>query len=288
MIIPVISAIAATLGIWMIIIPALILALIMFRDQIFLIFQNIYLTITTVLTAVWMFVSQIFNTIYLIVLTIFNAIWGVISYILTQIFILFQFIFLSIKFVVEATLAIISAIIQTVLNAIWGVIGTTLTGWWNEFKTAFNNIKNTVTSVFQSVHDWFVDKLNSLWSKVTDITTKIWNAFKTMADGISSALRSIKFPHLSIGSGKVTVAGHEISYPTINVDWYKQGGWVENTGLAVVHRGEYVLSRDMLEGKKSPAVGVGNMINNYLYATVNTQVDLDYLAYKLAYMLRNV
>jgi hypothetical protein len=176
------------------------------------------------------------------------------------------------------------------LNAIWGVIGTTLTGWWNSFNTHLNNIKNTVQSIYNSVHDWFVGKLNETWRAVEDITGKIWNAFRNMANGIMNALRSIKFPHLSIGEGSVTIMGHEIKYPKLNVDWYEKGGWVKNTGLAVVHAGEYVLSRDMLRGRENPEVGVGKQqyVYNTIYANVNTQVDLDYLAYKLAYQLRNI
>jgi hypothetical protein len=185
---------------------------------------------------------------------------------------------------------IISTIISTILNAIWSVIGTTLTGWWNSFNTHLNNIKNTVQSIYNSVHDWFVRKLNETWKAVEDITGKIWNAFKNMASGIMNALRSIKFPRLSISEGSITIMGKEIKYPKLNVDWYEKGGWVRNTGLAVVHAGEYVLSRDMLRGRENPEVGVGKQqyIYNTIYANVNTQVDLDYLAYKLAYQLRNI
>jgi len=270
-------------------ISLLITAFVLFKDQIFLILQNIYLTVSTIFTQIWMFISNIFMMIFNIVSTILSSIWAVISYILTQIFTFFQFIFLAIKAVVEIVFTIISTIISTILDAIWGVIGSTLTGWWNTFKTYLNAIKNTVQSIYNSVHDWFVDKLNKTWKAVTDITKKIWDAFKNMAKGIMDALRSIKFPHLSIGEGSVTIMGKEIKYPKLNVDWYQEGGWVRRTGLAVVHAGEYVLSRDMLRGQKNPEVGIGKQqyVYNTIYANVNTQVDLDYLAYKLSYMLRN-
>ena len=271
-------------------ISLLIATFVLFQTQITSIIQNIYLTISMIFTQIWIFISNIFMAIFNVVYSILSSIWNVIFYILTQIFTFFQFIFLAIKTLVEITLTIISTIISTILNAIWGVIGTTLTGWWNSFNTHLNNIKNTVQSIYNSVHDWFVGKLNETWKAVEDITGKIWNAFRNMANGIMNALRSIKFPHLSIGEGSITIMGHEIKYPKLNVDWYEKGGWVKNTGLAVVHAGEYVLSRDMLRGRENPEVGVGKQqyVYNTIYANVNTQVDLDYLAYKLAYQLRNI
>jgi len=270
-------------------ISLLIAAFVLFKDQITLILQNIYLTVSSIFTQIWMFISNIFMMIFNIVSTILLSIWNVVSYILTQIFTFFQFIFLSIKTLVEIVLTVISTIISNILNAIWGVIGTTLTGWWNTFNTHLNNIKNTVKSIYTSVHDWFVNKLNQTWIAVKSITQKIWDAFRNMAKGIMDALRSIKFPRLSISEGSITIMGKEIKYPKLNVDWYQEGGWVRRTGLAVVHAGEYVLSRDMLRGQKNPEVGIGKQqyVYNTIYANVNTQVDLDYLAYKLSYMLRN-
>jgi len=271
------------------VISLLIAAFILFGNQIMTILNNVFLTVFNIFTQIWIFISGVFMMIFNIVFTILSAIWSVISYILTQIFTFFQFIFLAIKTVIEIVFTVISTIISTILNAIWDVIGSTLTGWWNTFKTHLNNIKNTVQSIYNSVHDWFTKKLNETWKAVEDIAGKIWNSFKNMAKGITDALKSIKFPHLSIGEGSVTIMGKEIKYPKLHVDWYEKGGWVRNTGLAVVHAGEYVLSRDMLRGRENPEVGVGKQqyVYNTIYANVNTQVDLDYLAYKLSYMLRN-
>jgi hypothetical protein len=271
-------------------ISLLIATFVLFQNQITSIIQNIYLTISMIFTQIWTFINNIFMAIFNVIYSILSSIWNVVSYILTQIFTFFQFIFLTIKTLVEITLVIISTIISTILNAIWGVIGTTLTRWWNSFNTHLNNIKNTVQSIYNSVHNWFVNKLNETWRSVENITGKIWNAFKNMANGIMNALRSIKFPRLSISEGSITIMGKEIKYPKLNVDWYEKGGWVRNTGLAVVHAGEYVLSRDMLRGRENPEVGIGKQqyVYNTIYANVNTQVDLDYLAYKLAYQLRNL
>ena len=82
--------------------------------------------------------------------------------------------------------------------------------------------------------------------------------------------------------------GHRIEYPKLNVDWYEQGGWVKNTGLAVVHQGEYVLSKDMLAGRQSPDNRIFNQNksqNITINAVINNPLDWDLLINKLGWKL---
>lgn len=251
------------------------------------------------LTLLWTFWSFIFNTIYTLVSFIFQGIWAVIQIVMAYIQAGIETALNAIWAIFGGTLTAIWNTVTTVFNTIWTTISTIMTtvfnfvksilnSIWSAFVSAFNSVSNTVKTVFQEVYDWFSDKLTAFWNKVTEITGKVKQAFQTMADGIMSALRTIKFPHLSIGSGTVNVAGKEIQYPKLDVAWYKNGGWVGDTGLAVVHEGEYVLSKDMLAGRTQAAVGSNSYSQPItIYANINTEVDLDMLAYKLAYVMRN-
>lgn len=235
-------------------------------------------------------IIMILNELYLFISGIFNQIWGVISYILNTIFTLFQFIFLSIKTLVEIIMTAISVFILTIMNSIKGVVNVILTAIFGDFNSKFNQIKNIIITIFSQAYNWFKSKLDTFANMVDSVTSRVLGFFKRMADGITSVLRSIKFPHLSIGEGSITIMGKEIKYPKLNVDWYEQGGWVRNTGLAMLHAGEYVLSRDMLAGRQPIGAPVYNYSNSYapvVNAVINTPIDLDYLAYKLSWQLRN-
>ena len=62
-----------------------------------------------------------------------------------------------------------------------------------------------------------------------------------------------------------------------------------STGLAMLHAGEFVLSKDMLEGRKNIPSQVQNTFNQpiNIEATMSSEMDFDLLGYKLAWELRN-
>lgn len=189
------------------------------------------------------------------------------------------------------------SIVPDLVNAIleWFTIlktkGTEIVqGIKDKLVSIWNSIKETVSNTVSSMISDLMGRFDSFKERVFSVAESILGKFKSMAEGITNALKSIKFPHLSIGEGAVTVAGQEIKYPKLNVDWYKNGGWVDNTGLAVVHQGEFVLSRNMLEGKQPIP---GNLTtNNTTYQTpvnvtavINNEMDAWTLGNILGYEL---
>jgi len=206
---------------------------------------------------------------------------------------IFQGIFDTITGALSAVLAFIGGFIQGVIDFFQNLYDTLIghsiipdmvngiIAWFTTLKTKasdiVNNIKTKITDTWNSIKTsvsdtvstmvtFISDKFETMYSKVVDIKDRIVAKFRDLADGITNALKSIKFPHLSIGEGSTTVAGKEIKYPKLDVDWYEKGGWVGNTGLAMVHEGEFVLSKDMLHGKKELPQGV---TNNFSGASVN-------------------
>jgi hypothetical protein len=75
----------------------------------------------------------------------------------------------------------------------------------------------------------------------------------------------------------------------LKIPGFANGGWVDQTGLALVHQGEFVMSRDMLAGRQpvpssvttnnSSAVNIGAVY-------VQNQGDIDGLTQQLAFMLK--
>ena len=172
---------------------------------------------------------------------------------------------------------------KTFLQVTHDAIKTTITNAWNAIKTS-------IISLVNQALDPVKEKWNAFKENLISGAQQLWEKIVDMANRIKAALQSIKFPHLSIGEGTVSVGGKEVKYPTINVDWYKNGGWVDNTGLAVVHQGEFVMSKNMLEGKQ-PIPGNLNTTNNsysspvYVTAIVNNEMDVVQMAHLIGYEL---
>lgn len=131
----------------------------------------------------------------------------------------------------------------------------------------------------KAVGDFFV----GLGKTISGVVNGIVSGIKGMVDSVIDSINRLIHGVNGVGS-KIGLGGAKIP----DIPKFEQGGYVPQTGLALVHQGEYVLSRDMLAGRQAAGVPVSNYnqpIN--VYATVANDVDLNYLAYKLAYELRN-
>lgn len=236
------------------------------------VFSNIFTTITTIVTAIWNFISPIITAIGAIFSTVFNAIWAVVSYVFQTIKVLFDFYIGSYIALIQVGLATI----QAVWNKIWGALAPYIIPVWNI-------IKDTVGKAIE----WLTSKFDSWHKAISNTVSAIVKLFQNLADGVMAALKMIKFPHLSLGEGTANILGKEIKYPKLDVSWYEQGGWVPNNGLAYLHAGEYVLSKDMLAGRQAimaPVTNNNTPIN--INAVINDPGDIDTLSQKLAFYLK--
>ncbi len=197
-------------------------------------------------------------------------------------------------------IAILTSPITLVILAIIALIAIVvlLVTHWNIVKQKALEVWATVSQAWQGLMVDVHTAIDSMMKKIdewhTGIETAVNNVigfFKKLADGVMAALQSIKFPHLAIGEGHAKILGKDIGYPTFNVDWYEHGGFVPSTGLAMLHAGEFVLSRDMLSGR----MGVPQQIQQTtkynqpinIYANINSQMDLNLLGYKIGFAVRN-
>ncbi len=286
-------------------------------------FSFIAAFLTAIMLTIWDGLMVVWNAIVLAITAVMEVLKMVIS-------LAWQAIVLAIQTYVTPIISWLTAVwsqfsawltalynqIVAMITAAWNNIKTTITNivnpmiaWvqekWNQLKTfiqqahdairdtvttAWNNIKSTITSLVQQALDPVQQRWNAFKENLISGAQQLWDKIVEMANGIKSALQSIKFPRLSIGEGSVSVGGHEVKYPKINVDWYKNGGWVDNTGLAVVHQGEFVLSKNMLDGKQPIPGNISNTNNTYsqpVYVTaiVNNQMDVVQMAHLIGYEL---
>lgn len=225
----------------------------------------------------------IYNTVANMVLTIFNLVAGFIAGVVDFFYNLYMTL-------------VGGSIVPDMVNAIIRWFNVLYNGAMNIFNAvksfiinAWNTISTSVTSAITNMVTTATQKLNAFKDGVIRMKDAIVGAFKSLADGIMSALRTIKFPHLSIGTGETEIGGRKIQYPKLDVSWYEKGGYVPKTGLAMLHAGEFVMSKNMLQGNASVPSYVTENFNQPISITniVNGQADLDSLGYQLAWAMRN-
>lgn len=134
-----------------------------------------------------------------------------------------------------------------------------------------NPLTGVVSNIFNNVKNAAVGKMNELLSAVSGIWDRVRGIFDSIRNAAQSAIDTVN-RSFSAG-GKVGVRA------------YETGGWVPNTGPAILHAGEYVLSRDMLAGRQPIAAPIpsGNQKSVNIEAVyVNNTSDIDTLMRRIS------
>jgi tape measure domain-containing protein len=129
------------------------------------------------------------------------------------------------------------------------------------------------------------DEVIAAQDNVTAAVNRQRTAWDSVKEAIQSAFNKAREWDLL---GKSGPGGAGASALLSNLPRFANGGWVPNTGLAVVHQGEYVLSRDMLAGRQRIEAPITNNRNSNI--TMNnhfhTDVSPDQVIRQLSFALK--
>lgn len=151
-------------------------------------------------------------------------------------------------------------------------IGKELPTWPVKIKEFLQSIPGIVSTIFNDMKEGALGKMKELWEGVTGWWEKIKDIFENIKHAINDAIGSVKS---GFEAGKISGRS------------FQEGGFVPSTGLAYLHAGEFVLSRDMLSGRSSVPSSVTN--TNYSNpvnidkVVVEDIADIDLLAQRLAF-----
>jgi len=131
-----------------------------------------------------------------------------------------------------------------------------------------------VTQVFDDVKKGALTKMEELWKGITDWWTKIKDIFTQLGNMVNDTLGKVA---QGIEAGKKGFTSRQY------------GGYVPTTGLAMLHEGEFVVSKDMQAGRSAISSSVSHTYNQpiTINPTLSGEPDFDLLGYKLAWVLRN-
>ena len=116
-------------------------------------------------------------------------------------------------------------------------IKANLIATWNSINTSVANVinamKNTITSVFSSIKSTAISIWNGIKTAIVSPISNAYNTVKGWIDKIKNLFplkvgkifSNLKVPHIKVSGGKAPFGiGGKGTAPSINVDWYAQGG----------------------------------------------------------------
>lgn len=129
-------------------------------------------------------------------------------------------------------------------------------------------------TIWEQVSTTVVDQLKATWELGGVYVDKILGWFDDMNKKAKDAIVSFK---------EAFKVGRE------GAPSFQFGGFVPQTGTALLHKGEFVLSRNMLEGRVQAPSSIQEVFNQpiNINANISNEIDLDLLGDRLAFALRN-
>ncbi|AEE98024.1 phage tail tape measure protein [Mahella australiensis] len=193
--------------------------------------------------------------------------------------------------------------LKNLLSTVWNAIKNTASNLWNGLKntasTVWEGIKNVIMTPINSIKDL----LSGVWNGITSTASEAWNGLRKAAsdifgkvkDAILSPFRNlhIPLPHFSFSIKHTKIAGINVPYPDVDVNWYKEGAIFTSPSIIGVGEAgaEAVVPLDQLTGIVRDALkqvgGVTNHQNAPLLYIENMSVRNDQDIDKLSQAIYN-
>ena len=253
------------------------------KDIIIAAWESIKSAVSTAVNAVSNVISTVFNAVKSFIQTVMNGIQSIFTTVWNAIKSAVTTVANAIKSVITTVWNAISSVTSSVFNAVKGVATSVWNGIKSAIETAVNAVKSVVTSVWNSiksttssVFDGIKGTATSVWNSIKSaIETPInaaKNAVKSAIDKIKSffnfswSLPKLKLPHISI-SGKFSLSPPSV--PKFGIEWYKEGGVMENPTLFGINQ---ITGRAMVGGESGPeAIAPIDVLQQYVRDAVRAE-----------------
>jgi hypothetical protein len=226
-----------------VLVPAMQAVWTFISEQVFPLFETLWAWLQETIPAAIQVLTDFWTNTLLPAITI---IWDFISQQLIPLFmVLAELLVVVVGKAIEGLVMLWNEKFLPAIKAIWGFIDKYL-------MPIFRDIAKVVVDVLGAAFEWarvhilnpFIDALTFILGYIDDIRQAI--------RGLTSALAGVKLP--AAGGG------------TTSTPEYQEGGYVPRTGMAMIHGGEFVLSKAMLGELstilKSQAVMAQNMVQS--------------------------
>lgn len=163
----------------------------------------------------------------------------------------------------------------------WDWISSRASEAWDNLKIVFGFVDQYGIQPVHAAISWFADEWDTIWNAIASTVDNIYNTYiKPIFDKIAGSISSVK----SGVSGFLNAPG-DAGRAFAHMLGFDEGGWVPGTPgapiPAVVHGGEFVVSRDMLAGRQAMPfqlggpVGAGSPARSVIENRVHVYIDGD-------------
>lgn len=251
------------------------------RDSIVLAFQGILLSITETITLV----QETITTGFMNILTSFTNLFtvdipfavgfaiGFLSVAIPQMVgdMVTAISTLPAQFMAVFQLVVTNTIERITFVANW--LKTELSAWPGRIQGFIMSIPTIVGTIFENAKTAVLNKMREMFEGVE----MWWNKIKGILEAIKSAAEA---------AISAVARGLEAGRKVVSRQF---GGFVPTTGLALLHAGEFVVSKDMQAGRAPISPSVANNFNQpiTINASIQSEPDWDALGFRLAWILRN-
>lgn len=131
-----------------------------------------------------------------------------------------------------------SGTVVPLLEAALDILGGDFEGAADNIRTAFDNMKSTIMSRVEAIRSFIEPKFQAIKTAITTPIENAKNAVKSAIDRIKGIFNTtlsfphIKLPHFRINGGEIPWGiGGKGHAPSIGIDWYAKGGFVDGATL---------------------------------------------------------
>lgn len=175
--------------------------------------------------------------------------------------------------------------VKLIIGIAWELIKVIVRTAWSYIETIIKVGLALMQGDWKGAWTAITDMFKTQWTIMEEFIKGVWGRIKSyVASGVNGLIDIIN--GFIDGVNKLSIDGKGFSINRLSPVSFDKGGWVNSSGLAMVHKGEYVLSRDMLAGRQP----VASNVNNYsqpisVNAVINNQMDAFELAHILGFEL---
>ena len=131
-----------------------------------------------------------------------------------------------------------SGTVVPLLESALDILGGDFEGAAANIRTAFDNMKTTIMSRVEAIRSFIGPKFQAIKTAITTPIENARNAIKSAIDRIKGIFNTtlsfphIKLPHFRINGGEIPWGiGGKGKAPSIGIDWYAKGGFVDGATL---------------------------------------------------------
>jgi phage-related protein len=184
-------------------------------------------------------------------------------------------------------------IIKNIWDAVWPSLQQVFSGVWNMIKgiltIAWGVVQMIITvGLALLTGDWskawtgIKTAFEDIWTGIKDFLTGTWESIKGIFKGGLNAIVGMLNGFIDVINKAGSVAGVKVA----KLPSFDTGGWVPDDMVAVVHRGEFVMSRAMIEGREPAPISSNTNYNTPISLGpiyVRDESDIDLISQRLAF-----